>query len=1166
MKNKISMYKEFFLNFVLQKVKKSYIANSTKSVKYEFLTPNDDAENIEEYSLALEEALKDGKVKNIAISGSYGSGKSSFIKTFERKKSQYKFLDISLAKFNKKDKESESDLSLIEKSILEQMFYRVKNKTLPQSRLKKINRLKFMPFKTIFIMAVVLAYFLVFSSSSLTALKDLGFVEFVIDLISVNVIKYLSIILLTIGVYFVISKLLVLASNINIEKLNLRNLELETNNNDSSLLNKYLDEILYFFEKTSFDVVVFQDLDRFENLDIFTKLRELNNFINNSEQVGKKIVFIYAVKDDMFKNANERTKFFDFLIPIIPYINSTNSKDKLLSYFNQNVDKSFLYDISLYISDMRLLKNIYTEYLIYSDNLDCNLNQTKLLAMIIYKNFEPQDFELLHKGKGLVYNIFNKKNGYVTPYISEIEDNISNVKTQIKKIDSEPRDNIKELRQLYILEIINRFGDNFQGNFYIDNEQSDIENIVNNDNFKLLLDNNAIYSNYHESYRSINFKDIETKIGIYDNRKTLVLNKTNDAKNKLFQQREKLQNDRDNLENLEISEIVEKFGDDQVFSDEKIKDKKLLKYLISYGHIDRHYENYISNFFGVSITKDEQKFLLNIKNNGKHLEFNYKLTNLEDILLDRLSDNEFKKESVLNYDLVSYIGNDKNKYQAKYKILFQQLSNSSELSKKFILDYIKERKNDKTFLEGIIIEWSGFWEYLTIWGEFYPVLREEIFYQVLSVCDKDTIIQSNYDNYISEVMAMLANWYALNSDKETVLKFKKIIQELDIKFYLINYTTIDDKLLNYLYENDFYALTKNTINSLINAKCNTINQESLNNAHLSTIKTIELKKLFTYINTNINTYIKDVFLKIETNTEESENTIIELLSNQEIEESLKEQIIKKQETKISDIETINKKLWKVLISDNKLQISWLGVSLYYDYCGGLNNELITYLNIKENAQALSKIRVGGKYCEEHPSFNQELLRDIIETDSFTLSYYEFLIQNIGCWYEDLNISKLKKDKILLLIKHNIFRFNKACFDGLKEHDDTFCILLIEKNKEALLEEFEGFEFNIDDVFDIIWSSKIPNNTKEGVIEKFGCDLIIDSVVEKNGNFKDGELIKILELLPKQYKKIANLNGKQTVLDKNNHNDALVGILKEREFITKYKIEGNNKIRLYIKKR
>jgi hypothetical protein len=24
------------------------------------------------------------------------------------------------------------------------------------------------------------------------------------------------------------------------------------------------------------------------------------------------------------KNANERTKFFDFLIPIIPYINSTN--------------------------------------------------------------------------------------------------------------------------------------------------------------------------------------------------------------------------------------------------------------------------------------------------------------------------------------------------------------------------------------------------------------------------------------------------------------------------------------------------------------------------------------------------------------------------------------------------------------------------------------------------------------------------------------------------------------------------------------------------------------------------------------------------------------------------------------------------------------------------
>ena len=41
--------------------------NSSKT-KYHFLTPNDKAENIDEYSLALIEALREKQVKNIVIS------------------------------------------------------------------------------------------------------------------------------------------------------------------------------------------------------------------------------------------------------------------------------------------------------------------------------------------------------------------------------------------------------------------------------------------------------------------------------------------------------------------------------------------------------------------------------------------------------------------------------------------------------------------------------------------------------------------------------------------------------------------------------------------------------------------------------------------------------------------------------------------------------------------------------------------------------------------------------------------------------------------------------------------------------------------------------------------------------------------------------------------
>lgn len=178
--------------FLIRKLNKWYYNLNNKhnniESKYQFLTPNDGAEHIEEYSIALEEALRDKKVRNIAVSGSYGSGKSSFIKTFEKnhENSVYEFLDISLARFNKEN-QKDIDLSLIEKSILEQMFYKVKSKKIPQSRLNKINRLKHLHWKVGFILFFFFSYLVVFKSellSNIVLLKD------ILKLFQVEYIEY----------------------------------------------------------------------------------------------------------------------------------------------------------------------------------------------------------------------------------------------------------------------------------------------------------------------------------------------------------------------------------------------------------------------------------------------------------------------------------------------------------------------------------------------------------------------------------------------------------------------------------------------------------------------------------------------------------------------------------------------------------------------------------------------------------------------------------------------------------------------------------------------------------------------------------------------------------------------------------------------------------------
>jgi len=101
------------------------------------LTPTDDADRDGCYSKALSFAFEDPRIKNIALTGPYGSGKSSIIRTYE-KNSSYQFLNISLASF-KEDNNGSIDTSLIERSILQQMLYGADANKLPYSRFKRIS-------------------------------------------------------------------------------------------------------------------------------------------------------------------------------------------------------------------------------------------------------------------------------------------------------------------------------------------------------------------------------------------------------------------------------------------------------------------------------------------------------------------------------------------------------------------------------------------------------------------------------------------------------------------------------------------------------------------------------------------------------------------------------------------------------------------------------------------------------------------------------------------------------------------------------------------------------------------------------------------------------------------------------------------------------------------
>src|SRR5690606_36727998 len=304
-------------------------------------------------------------IKNIALTGPYGSGKSSILKTFQanNKNQELRFLNISLATFKEENPKPDSPeghelLRLIELSILQQIFYHENDEEIPDSRFKRIKNTKSNKVWKVFVFVSV------FILSTAVLLNE-GLLDYVFRTsfteITKTIIHYITLAISLTGGLVILFKLLGFVKRLRVTRFNLHVTEIEINYDiNKSILNSHLDEILYFFEATSYTVVVIEDLDRFEQTEIFTKLRELNLLINNSKKINRDITFIYAVRDEMFQD-KDRTKFFDFIIPVIPVINSSNSSEKLLEIINTNrfpIDPNFIDDISLFIDDMRLLFNI----------------------------------------------------------------------------------------------------------------------------------------------------------------------------------------------------------------------------------------------------------------------------------------------------------------------------------------------------------------------------------------------------------------------------------------------------------------------------------------------------------------------------------------------------------------------------------------------------------------------------------------------------------------------------------------------------------------------------------------------------------------------------------------------------------------------------------------
>jgi hypothetical protein len=1123
-----------------------YLVNRAESrkekVKIYELTPSINI-NDNTYLNYLVAALDKKNITNIALSGPYGSGKSSILKALIKKMSNnfnYKFLNISLATF--KDKEEKVELTpeeytSIEKSILQQMLYSVEQSEIPNSRFRRIKFDKNISRNSFLFSIWIVSIIELFSPYT-----------FIYHYFSYFDLTFIFSIIFGLGFLKLGKTIYETTSNIKLSKFNIQNQEISFDSDkQTSILNANIDEIIYFFNTTNYNVMIIEDLDRFNNIEIFIKLREINTLLNNRTN-GKKVTFIYAIKDDMFKN-KDRTKFFDYIVPVVPFINSSNSskkliellkKENLLNEANENnsnkVDEKFIKDISIYINDMRFLINVFNEFIQYAHKLttDIELNFNSLFAISLYKNYKPDDFAKLHNDEGILYTLFSQKykNMILTDITKDLNADIGKLTIQIDKINSLTVQRIEELRSLYIFNLMN-LKNHLITHIYVNSSQVQTIDVIKN-HFEIFSNerNNIFYiSNGQRIDSNITFDELGKLVDenyTYEEKKAAIELKNTTSIEELKKERENKQKELSKIkvktinELLIINEIDEKIiinkenlnlclFDKVIQEEEKIDILKddLLMYLLRYGYIKEDYFKYISYYHPGQETPNDINFILNIQRNGKGLAYNLELSNFEYIFNELNSENYFSKEAILNYSLINTLLN-KKEFVNQFKILDSATNSKySEVAiNKTIMFILSDFKNRFDFIDSYIdiyndisileykIWWTvGLWEFVMMNKDFSIEKKDKYFYLIFKLNEKNKTLKLletiDKNNQLSQY---IINKTTFNDFVKNIIDFKSFIEFLKSKG--LTFKKLDDidyksEKFNFIYENNLYRINFEWISKILYSS----SEDDLKLRNYSSILLSGKEKLIKYIHKNINLYVENVLL-IHGNLEDNEKDIIQLLNNEELKDDNKIIIIDRYTKQFNDISEIIDFSWEELLKNNKITPTPHNIKTCVE--NEIDRKHIqNFINLESTYSAIFDI--PNKYDEnEIESLGLENI--IFDGENITIETFEAFLKSINYKYE-IFPEGLNHQFMQYMIELNKVETNpQNCKTLIDNEYSELTIKLLENEPKQFIHEINSFfslaNISYEILIELIKGNKFSDEEKISLLNSLDIEELLQHDTNK----------------------------------------------------------------------
>ena len=695
--------------------------NPNASSELIVLSPHFDEKHHGIYVEKLEQAVRNPKVRNIALTGGYGTGKSSVIQgLIERIRSSEEDAETNkshnIQRLIEKIRPSKNPKKIrpiiislptiqvvnesapendrtdrIQREIVKQLLYRSDPRKMRGSQYRRITHVTVAQRATVcFIIAAFLTFTFWFlakpdwhwhwsQGGSLWGYWQPAVVQTILW-----------------GLTFYVDWMW--ANKPALKGLQLGPAKLELEKNDSSYFDKYLNEIIYYFEVSGTNLVIFEDLDRFDDPYIFDALHELNALINISlgqerftEQKNPPIKFLYTTRDSIFEHRTKgkikdndaiyshqleienRTKFFDVIVPILPFSTSHNAYEYLTQLLNESnfpieikIDRELQDIVSSSISDYRLIANIISEFQIFTKQIVDFYGEGKkvteffenhtnhLFAFIAYKNTHLTDYEMMQTGNSNIDKIYTK---------------FSELMISINRISIELFDQLGEKLREYINE---NFGPSHHYALVLDGKQFSNYNSIElwekalhreyyTKEFPLIsvinLRGETVNSFYGDVFSKIMKESLKHDLQIDD--------KEHKDPNYLLKVINNIDmiNDIDSLKSyfslediLTTRAIEEKIDSFNKIIDNIVNTDEMLRELLKSNYIDRNFYIYTSTFMELFESENVLNFLMkNVETRHPKVDFKFNEIETREIVY-RLKKNQYYNLSgALNADLMLYL-------------------------------------------------------------------------------------------------------------------------------------------------------------------------------------------------------------------------------------------------------------------------------------------------------------------------------------------------------------------------------------------------------------------------------------------------------------------------------------------------------------------------------